>query len=92
MSAKIAALHFPNISNFSSTFWVLFIYLFILMAAPAAYRRSQARGRIKAAAEAYATAMAKLDPSCSLQQCQILSPLSEARDQTHIRTEIRSNP
>ena len=40
--------------------------------------------------QAYATAMATLDPnsicdlSHSLQQCRILYPLSEARDQTHI--------
>ena len=39
---------------------------------------------------AYATATATQDPSCtcdlchSLWQCQILNPLSEARDQTHI--------
>ena len=40
--------------------------------------------------QACATATAILDPSCicnphcSLQQCQIFNPLSEARDQTHI--------
>ena len=40
--------------------------------------------------QAYATAMVTLDPnsicdlSHSLQQCRILYPLSEARDQTHI--------
>ena len=39
---------------------------------------------------AYATATATQDPSCiwdlhhSLQQCQILNPLSEARDQASI--------
>ena len=33
------------------------------MATPVAYGRSQARGQIRAAAEAYTTAMAPLDPS-----------------------------
>jgi len=33
------------------------------MAAPAAYGSSWVRGRIKAAAEAYTTAIATLDPS-----------------------------
>ena len=43
---------------------------------------------------AYATAMATPDPSCicdprhSLQQCQILNPLSEARDCAHILMDI----
>ena len=56
----------------------------------AAYGSSWVRGQIRAAAEDYATATAILDPShiCSLNhsfwQCQILNPLSEARDQTHI--------
>ena len=45
---------------------------------------------------AYTTATATLDPSCvcdpccSLQQCQILSPLIKARDQTHILRETIS--
>ena len=43
-----------------------------------------------AAAEAYTTAMETpdlsciCDPHCSLQQCQMLNPLSEARDRTRI--------
>ena len=43
---------------------------------------------------AYARAMAIQHPSlicnlgCSLQQCQILNPLSEARDGTHILMDI----
>ena len=55
-----------------------------------AYGSSQARGRIAAAAEAYTTAIAMPGPShiCDLchsfQQCQILNPLSGARDQTRI--------
>ena len=42
----------------------------------------------------YATARAIPDPSCncdlrhSLQQCQILNPLSEAKDRTHIIVDI----
>ena len=60
------------------------------MAAPVAYGSSQARGRIRAAAGAYTTATATPDPRyiCdlrySLQQCWILNPLSEARDQTQV--------
>ena len=55
------------------------------MAALVAYGNSQARSRIGAAAEAYATATAMPDPSriCdlhrSLWQCWILNPLSETR-------------
>ena len=50
-----------------------------------AYGSSQARGQIRAAA-AYGTATVTLDLSSrhSSRQCQILNPLSEARDQTHI--------
>ena len=57
-------------------------------ARPEAYRSSQAKGRIGAAAASLH--MATLDPShicdqcCSLQQCWILNPLNKARDQTHI--------
>ena len=45
---------------------------------------------------AYITATATAEPNCicdlhcSLQQCQILNPLREARDQTHILTETIS--
>ena len=47
---------------------------------------------------AHATATAMQDPSytcnphCSLQQCRILNPLNEARDQTHILTETTLGP
>ena len=53
------------------------------MAAPVAYRSSRARGQIGAAAGAFATAMATLDPHhicelChSLWQCQMLNPQGE---------------
>ena len=55
-----------------------------LMAAPLAYGSSWARGQIRATAEANATATATPDLSricdlcCSLCQCWILDPLSEA--------------
>ena len=70
-------------------FWGL---VCLFMAIPVAYGISQARGLIRAAAEAYATATATatLDQShicklChSLWQCWILNPRSEARDQTCI--------
>ena len=45
---------------------------------------------VKLQTPAYATATATPDPSCTcnlpsiLQQCQILNPVSEAGDQTHI--------
>ena len=58
----------------------------------------EARGRIRAAAGAYVTAMEMLDSSCipglhhSLWQCQILSSLSEARDQIDILTETTLGP
>ena len=60
------------------------------MALPAACECFQTWGQIGAAAMAYVTAMATLDPKliwhlhCSLQQCQILNLLSKARDQTPI--------
>jgi len=61
------------------------------MASPVVEGSSWARGWIRAAA--YTTATATPDPSLvydlyhSLQQCQILNPLSEAGDQTGILTE-----
>ena len=55
-----------------------------------AYGGSQVRGRIRAAAVAYTTATAMQDPShildlhLSSQHCQILNPLSKAKDGTRI--------
>ena len=68
------------------------------MATPVAYGGSQARGQIRAAAEAYATTTtrAALDLSniCDLHQGSwqywILNPLSGSSDQTHILTETMS--
>ena len=75
----------------SSDFKALFFFsLLFFRAASTAYGSSQARGQIGAVAAAYTTATATRDPSCvcdlhhSSRQCQILNPLSEARDQTHI--------
>ena len=63
---------------------IIIIFFFFLRAAPTAHRGSQARGWIGA----YTRATATWDWSCfcnphhSSQQCQILNPLSKARDQT----------
>ena len=61
---------------------------------PVAYGSSQAMGQSGAAAEAYATAMTILDPSCicDLHHNWILNPLSEARDQTCIFMETKLGP
>ena len=67
----------------------LFIYLFFRVA-PVASVSSQARGQIEPQLQAYTTATAMWDLSrvCDLHpssgKCQILNPLSEARDQTRI--------
>ena len=59
-----------------------------------AYRSSQARVESELQLPAYVMATAMPDPSCirnlhySLQQRCILNPLSEARDQTGILTDI----
>ena len=64
----------------------LFFFSWLFRATPAAYRGSQARGLIEATV---ARATATPGPSCmcdlhhSSWQCQIVNPLSEARDQTH---------
>ena len=68
------------------------------MTAPAAYGCFQARGLVRAAAETHAIAAATphlsriCDLHCSLQQHQILNPLSQARDQTCILTETMLGP
>ena len=67
------------------------------MAAPAAYGSSGAGNQIGVATEAYAIATTTPDLSricnlcCSLQQHQILKPLSEAKDQTHILVDTVSD-
>ena len=76
----------------------LFFFLFVFLsfrATPAAHRGSGLRVKSKLQPLAYATAIAMWDLShvCNLhhssQQCQILNPLSEARDQTHILMDAR---
>ena len=79
-------------SEYMYIFCIIYTYIFIFLfrAAPPAYANSQVRDWIGAGAEACATATVKEDPSricnlhCRLQQHWIFSPLSEARDQTHI--------
>ena len=71
--------------------WDLFICLFFLFRATAvAYGSSRARGQIRAAAAATATAMPDLSRVCnlchSLRQCHILNPLSTARQDGPVRT------
>ena len=74
-------------NNFLCVFVCLFCFS---MAAPTAYRSSQARGWAGLQLLAYTTATATWDPShvCDLRhsswQCRIVNPLSEARDGTHI--------
>ena len=78
--------------EFTSLFFCLF------MAAPAAYRRSLARGWIGAALQAYTTATATQHPrhGCNLHhsswQCWILNPRSEARDWIHILKDVSRVP
>ena len=70
------------------TQFFFFFFFFFFRATLLAYGGSQARGRIRAVALAYARATEAPDPShiCkshhSSQQRQILNPLSEARDRT----------
>ena len=67
-------------------------FFFFFMATPMACGSSQARGGIRATAEAHTTAAATLDPShifdlcCSLWQCRKLHQLNEVRDRTRIFT------
>ena len=61
----------------------IIIFFFLFMAIPVAYGSSQARGWIGVAAVAYVP---------QPHQCQILNPLSQARDQTHLLTETTSGP
>ena len=65
-------------------------FFFLFRDTPTVYGDSQARGQIRASAAGLATATATQDLShvCDLHysswQCQILNPLSKARDQTRI--------
>ena len=71
---------------------MLFLFIYLLFrAAPMAYGRSQAAGRIRALQpRAYTTATATRDAShifslyYSSRQCQVPNPLSEVRGQTRV--------
>ena len=77
---------------------VMPFFFFLLMAVPAAYESSQARDRIRAAAVAYASVTATLNPSCvcdlhrSLRQLWTLNTLNKAEDQAGILTKTTSGP
>ena len=83
------------ILNRTMWFFCLFVLfcLFVFIATPVAYGRSQAKYRIRGAAEVYSTATATLDLCClcnlrlNLWQCWILNPLSKGSYQTWILTE-----
>ena len=89
-----AAIRFFNPLCHRGNSYKVFYFIFLFMATLAVYGSSQVRDRIRAAAEAYTRATSTLDLShfcglsCSFWQCQILNPLSEARDRTQILTEI----
>ena len=73
-------------------------FFFFLLLGPHLHHMEVPRLRVESELQlpAYTTAIAMPDPShiydlcCSLQQCWILNPLSEARDQTHILTDTMS--
>ena len=78
-----------------SLFYLFIILLFFsLIRATPALKSSKARGGIRV--QPYITAVARDDPSCiwnlhhSLQQCRILNPRSNARDQTRILMDTMS--
>jgi len=81
---------YRSLSVGKSFFFLSFFFFFVFFrAAPMAYGSCQARGQIRAAAASlYRSATWDLNCVCDLhhnsQQCQILNPLSEARDWTHI--------
>ena len=82
----------------SSVYLLSDLPFFLFTAAPVAYGSYWARGSIRAAAEAYATATATpglsgiCDLRLGLRQCRILNPLSKARNQTHVLTETTLGP
>ena len=79
-------------------FFLFLLLFYFLIATSAAYGSSQARGRVEAAALVCTTTRVTPDPNCvynlccSLQQCRVLNPLSEARDRTNILTEKTLGP
>ena len=84
--ALVSILIFFNafLSWYKQSWILLWLYFFLFTATPAAYGSSRARDWTGAAAGAYDTATAMLDPSHICNLHQILNPLSEAKDWTHI--------
>ena len=76
------------INSHSSRTGFFFFFFLAFSTEPTAYGRSQARGGMRAAARATATATPGPSLVCDLHHsslhCWILNPLSEARDQTSI--------
>ena len=76
--------------SFYSNLPLFFFFFLVFRATPVAYRGSQARGRIGAAAaglcHSYSNTRSKtcLLPTPQLMQRRILTPLSEARDGTRV--------
>ena len=68
------------------TLFIFYFYFWLFRATPAAHGGSQARGWIGTTAYTMATATWDLSCVCDLyhssRQCQILNPMSEARDRT----------
>ena len=87
----------PPITYHSPSYFLFVCFLLsrATAAAHGTYGSFQARGQIRAA-PAYTTAKQDLshicDLCCSLWQCQILKPLSKARDQTCILMEASQIP
>ena len=85
------------ISLFICFWFCLFVCLFSFYSLTCDIQRFLGWGQIGTAAAVYNTAMATPDPGhiCSLyhsfQQCWILNPLSEARDQTCILTDTMNH-
>ena len=74
----------------------MFFVFCLFRATPAAYGGSQARSQIRASPSSYSHSHARsklhLQPTCSLWQCQILNPQSEARDQACTLMDTLSTP
>ena len=81
---------FLVVPRISSPFFFFFFFFFFFGVLPAACGSSQARGltRATAASPYHCHSHARSKPLCDLhrssQQCQILNPLKEARDRTHV--------
>ena len=66
---------------------IIILSFCLFRAAPATYGGSQVRGPTAALATAMQQPSLVCDQRHSSQQHQILNPLSEARDQTHVLTD-----